>query len=223
MNKKTRKTVIYIAIAAIAVIGYFMIPKDNTPVVLQEIGPTERVYGNKDAKVTVIEYADFQCPACAAYHPIVEMLKKEFANDVRFVFRHFPLSMHLNAIPAAVAVEAAGEQGKYDEMADMLFKKQSEWSNAKDVNALFTTYAAELGLDTTKFTTDIANETFKDRIKESYASGLKAKVNSTPSFFIQGEYFKNPVASNAKDESEAVNMVLDAFRTKLQEEIGKTK
>lgn len=96
------------------------------PIALLE---TDQVKGKENASVTLIEYADFQCPACASYAPVVEQLEENYGDRVRFVFRHFPLiSIHKNAYAASVATEAAGAQGKFWEMHDLLFERQSEWS-----------------------------------------------------------------------------------------------
>ena len=93
---------------------------------------SDRVWGSETAKVTLIEYADFQCPACATYYPIVKELKEKYPEDLRVVFRHFPLiTIHKNAFPSAIAAEAAQEQGKFWEMHDILFEKQGEWSDLR--------------------------------------------------------------------------------------------
>ena len=114
------------------------------------------VRGNFDAPVTVIEYEDFQCPACGEYFPIVERMFNESSSTVRLVFRHFPLSQHPNAIPAAEASEAASIQGKFWQMYSLLYANQTDWSEKSHVDAetIFDGYATTLGLDLTKFRAD---------------------------------------------------------------------
>ncbi len=163
--------------------------------------------------VTFTEYADFQCPACGAFSPLIETLQSEYAGRVTFAFRHFPLPMHLNAVPAATAAEAAGAQGKFFEMGHMLFSKQEEWSASKTPNDLFIGYAKELGLDTEKFTADINNPALKEKIIASYKEGAQAKVNATPTFFINGKKIETPKGSNNQE-------VLDGFKKLIDQALA---
>src|SRR6185369_17631925 len=124
-------------------------PPSDTPA--PPITASEWSKGPKDAKVTLIEYGDFQCPACGTYYPMVKKINEEYGDKVLFVFRNFPLyTIHPNAGISAQAAEAAGLQGKYWEMYDLLFQKQDEWSSsnpAKAVEEHFNGYAQSLGLD----------------------------------------------------------------------------
>lgn len=142
--------------------------------------------------VTVIEYGDFQCPACAAYYPLVERLLRENSTQVRLVFRHFPLTQHPNAVPAAKASEAAGRQGKFWEMYRQLYDTQTEWETVSNAPQVFVTYAQKLGLDMTKYAADVADPLVEEKINTSVKSGLKAGINSTPTFYVNGKKIANP-------------------------------
>ena len=123
---------------------------------LTTIAADDYVKGNSNAPVTLIEYLDFECEACGAYFPVVKQLEQEFPNDLRVVRRYYPLPGHKNSLPAALAVEAAAKQGKYDEMHDLLFTEQEKWGNKPSPEpAIFEGYAQKLGLDIEKFKKEI--------------------------------------------------------------------
>lgn len=167
-----------------------------TATVTSAITAEDHTFGNKDAKVTVVEYGDFQCPACAAYESVMQQLKKEYGSEVLFVFRHFPLSqIHPNALISSQAAEAAGLQGKFWEMYDLLYQKQGEWSDVSTdtvVSKYFAGYAQSLGLDVQKFSTDITSATVKQRVQTDVTSANAADVNHTPTFFVNLAQIKNP-------------------------------
>ena len=148
--------------------------------------------GNASSTVILVEYSDFQCPACAAYFPMVEKLFKENANNMLFIYRHFPLTQHANAIPAAQAAEAAGKQGKFWEMYEMIFSTHDEWENSKDVKKIFSDYAVELGLNMTQYSEDFESKVTLDKIDSDLKSGMMAGVNSTPTFYLNGEKIQTP-------------------------------
>lgn len=155
----------------------------------------DHIKGASTAKVSVIEYGDFQCPACGAYEPVVQKLEAEYGSRVEFVFRNFPLPMHQNGMIAAQAAEAAGLQGKYWEMHDLLYAKQSEWSEAPNASVVvnfFDTYAQSLGVDVKKFNTDINSDTVKARIQRDASMASTAQVDHTPTFFINLTQIQNP-------------------------------
>jgi protein-disulfide isomerase len=160
-----------------------------------EITDQDKYLGNKDAKVTLIEYADFQCPACKAYEDIIKQLRDVYSPDqLRTVYRHFPLrSIHPNADISAQAAEAAGEEGKFWEMKSLLFEKQDEWANEKDPKGLFGAYAKSLGIDVGKFDEDLkSDDDSKERVEKDYQSGVALGINSTPTFILNGVIIKNP-------------------------------
>lgn len=138
------------------------------------------------AKVTLVEFGDYQCPACALAHPVVKQLTSEYQGRINFVFRHFPLPQHPNAMLASKVAEAAGSQGKYWQMHDLLYSSQKDWGEAADPTELFVKYAKDLGLDETAFKTAISSETYFEKINGDKNDGNAVGVNSTPSFYING-------------------------------------
>ena len=144
------------------------------------------VEGPKNAKVTIVEYGDFQCPACGAAHPTVKQVLAEYEGKVQFVFRNFPLPMHKNAQIAAQAAEAAGEQGKFYEMHDLLYTNQGEWENSSKPLDIYIKYAKELKLDEEKFKKAVESNKFKTKIENDVKDGYAVGVNATPTFFING-------------------------------------
>jgi len=150
--------------------------------------------GGADAAVTLVEYSDFQCPACGAYFPVMQGLHEAYGDTLKIVYRNYPLtSLHPNAQLAAQAAEAAGMQGQFFLMHDLLFGNQQMWSGTLDPTETFVGYATSIGLDVEQFKIDLkGNETF-NAVKEDIRSGDKAKVNSTPTFFLNGvQITKNP-------------------------------
>lgn len=152
--------------------------------------------GNAAAKVSVIEYGDFQCPACVAYNPFIAQLLADYGDRVVFVFRNFPLyQIHKNATISAQAAEAAGLQGKYWEMYDLLYDNQSDWASesaGKVVDGYFAKYAESLGLDLAKFRNDIDSAQVKEKITSDAAGANAAKVDHTPTFFVNLKQIPNP-------------------------------
>lgn len=149
--------------------------------------------GGEAAPVALVEYSDFQCPACAFYEPWIQQLAEEFGDDLTVVYRHFPLRQaHLNADWAARASEAAGLQGKFWEMHDLLFEKQEAWAERLDAKTVFIDYAADLALKAEQFKTDLNSKTVKDLVEADYQSGLDSGVKGTPSFFLNGEQIDSP-------------------------------
>ena len=146
---------------------------------------TKKSIGDPNAPVKIVEFADMQCPACRSAQPILKSVLEKHKDQIYFVFRHYPLSTHKNARPAAKAVEAAALQGKIWEMVDLIYTKQPEWSEKSDAKDLFTGYAQELGLDVEKFKADL--DASYDMIDSDFADGNKVGVSSTPTFFINGQ------------------------------------
>lgn len=145
--------------------------------------------GKSGAKVTVVEFGDFQCPACFAAEPAVEQVIAAYKNnpDFNFVFRNFPLPQHQYALISAEAVEAAGEQGKYWQMHDKIYQTQNDWASSANPLDLFAGYAQQLGLDVNKFKQEVQQNKFDDLIRTDQRDGINLNVNSTPTFFINGK------------------------------------
>lgn len=149
--------------------------------------------GNPNAKVTLIEYSDFQCPACASYFPLIKKVSEDMSEEVLIIYRHYPLSsIHPQADLAAQATEAAGIQGKFWEMHDKLFENQSDWSGRFDAEAIFVSYAQDLGLDVEQFKNDLDSKTVKDAIKDDKRRGNQDFVEGTPTLFLNGQKINNP-------------------------------
>lgn len=200
-QQKTVKKVVVTALIGIAVIffGYFLwqsivsIPKDEQNKAIDKVLQTDWYKGNKDAPVVIIEYSDFQCPACKAYQPVMEEVLAAYPDTVVLAYRHFPLKqVHLQAEKAAYAAEAAGKQGKFWEMHDLLFQNQETWAENRATKQIFSDYATNLNLNMDQFKRDVRSKEVKALVKADYMSGLQNAINSTPTFYINGERVVNP-------------------------------
>lgn len=155
------------------------------------LNDTDWYKGDKDAKVVLVEYSDFQCPACAFYYNVVSGLEREFGSKIKFVYRHFPLKQHKNANLAARASEAAGKQGKFWEMYNILFENQKIWPDQSNVKEIFKEYVGSLNLDKNRFVTDLDSKEVIDKVDNDIRSGEELRVNSTPTFFLNGKKLDN--------------------------------
>jgi len=150
------------------------------------VGERDHAQGSEDAPVTLLEYGDYECSYCGQAYPIVKEVQDELGDDLRFVFRNFPLEeMHPHARRAAEAAEAAGTQGEFWAMHDYLYEHQ----DALDDDHL-TEYAAEVGLDVDRFEQALEEESHEERIQEDFLSGARSGVSGTPTFFIDGERYE---------------------------------
>jgi protein-disulfide isomerase len=148
--------------------------------------------GNLAGKVVLIEYLDFECEACKAYYPILKQLEKDFPNDLMIVNRYFPLGGHKNSMTAALSAEAAGQQGKYYSMHDMLFETQDDWGNKGIPDPkIFVALAEKVGLDMQKYAVDIEAEEVKNRVNRDFKESGILKNTGTPSLFLQGKRLEN--------------------------------
>ncbi len=189
-------TILLVAGAAILLSGNNK-PADKTlaqsPASVNPVDVSDWVKGNTESKVTLVEYSDLQCPACGVYHPVVKKLNEEFKDRIKFAYRHFPLrQIHPNSDLAAQAAEAAGKQNKFWEMVDKLFENQEKWSPEKNPRDIFIEYATSLELDLEKYKNDFDSKEVKDEIEKDYQSGVRAGVNATPTFFLNGNKLENP-------------------------------
>ncbi len=158
-----------------------------------EVSSRDHTKGPEDAIVTLIEYGDFQCPGCATYMPIVNQLSEEFKDDLRVVYRHFPLrSIHRHAQISAQASEAAADQGKFWEFSTLLYEKQNGWKDVRDPRSLYKGYAESLSLNVEQFDVYMNSDEAKARVDADYESGFAAGINQTPTFFINGEKIDSP-------------------------------
>ncbi|MBV9926665.1 MAG: thioredoxin domain-containing protein [Acidobacteria bacterium] len=142
--------------------------------------------GPSTARVTVEEFSDFQCPACGVLEPGLRRVIKDYQDRVQFVFRNFPLQMHKYAFLAARAAEAAGQQGKFWEMHDIIYDNQKEWSESMEPRVQFDSYATRLGLDVQRFKADMERQDLADRIKSDLLRGNSLGVKGTPTVYLNG-------------------------------------
>ena len=160
--------------------------------------------GGTDATVTLVEYSDFQCPACGAFQPILNEVLAQYGDKIKFEYKHYPLvQIHPFAEPAARAAEAAGQQGKFFEYADMLFAKQSEWTKGSNPTAFFTKYATELGLDLDLFAKHQKSSVLADNVKANMMEARGLGLTGTPSFYLNGVKMENASFDAFKAQIEA--------------------
>jgi protein-disulfide isomerase len=143
------------------------------------------------AKVTLVEFGDYECPACGEYNSLVKELLTDFTGQINYVFRNFPLSQHTNAQISSQAAEAAGLQGKFWQMHDKLYETQKDWSTSSDAKSIFIAYAQGLSLNIDKFKTDIDSQAVKDKIQSDANDGNLVKLTETPTFYLDGVKITN--------------------------------
>jgi len=216
---KAKELTIWTIILAVLIGGIWLLisfvnssPSPSTSVEIKNLPAVSKddfVRGNSNAKVTLVEYADFQCSACGSIYPIVKKLEGDFKNDLRVVFRFFPLTdSHQNSMIAAQAAYAASLQGKFWEIHDMIFENQDKWSNNTLAKDIFVGYAKTLGLNLSKFESDMGNESTIKFITGEQEKGLTLGINSTPTFFVNGKYIQSPTG-------------YEEFKKIIQDEINK--
>ena len=158
--------------------------------VAETVGTVEgtNTQGNPESEIVIVEFSDFQCPACGAAFPEVKEFVEQYADQVQFVYRHFPLPQHGNARPAAYAAESAGRQGRFWEVHDWLFENQNTWSDATvDAEYFYDQLSEELELDRDRFVSDYQSNEVRDKVALDAADARGLGVNSTPTFFINGQ------------------------------------
>lgn len=220
----TKEAKILIVIAILVVIGGVLLaiyanPKPaepGAPVDQQSlIRETSRMTKKATAKVNIVEFGDYQCPGCAAANPIVKQVVEKYKDNenVNFVFRNFPLeSIHPNARISAEAAEAAGTQGKFWEMHDILYEKQAEWGVQPDPSTMFADYASTLGINVDQFKTSVSQRMAKEVIQADINDANKLGITGTPTFYINAVLF----APNAGRIP-----TFEDFTKKIDEELAK--
>ena len=154
---------------------------------------SSKIRGNPAAPVTIVEFSDFQCPYCSRLQPTLKEVLKAYPDDVRLVYKDFPLSFHKQAKNAARAAHAAGEQGKYWEMHDLIFEKYN-----KLTEEMFTEFAEKLELDITKFKADFKSARYDKQIEQDINLGRRVGVSGTPTLFMNGKRMRNRNLSDFK-------------------------
>ena len=172
--------------------------------------PTNHTKGSSQKGVTLVGYGDFQCPACGAIHPIVKEVVSKYANDITFQFVNYPLTaIHQNAMAAHRAAEAADKQGKYWEMYDLLYGNQTAWSASTSASGIFEGYAAQLGLDATKYKEDAASSAVNDVINADTAKARKMDITATPTFFVNDKQL-DPTPQSVEEFSKYIDEAIKA-------------
>ncbi len=185
---------IVVVVAGMAWIGNAQDHANDPQTLSIPVNDSDWYVGGKDAAVTLVEYSDFQCPACGAYFPVMKGLQEAYGDKLKIVYRNYPLvTLHANAQIAAQAAEAAGIQGKFFEMHDALFQNQQSWSTETDPTNTFLNYATVIGLDVEKFRTDLTSNAVINEIKNDINGGNASRLSGTPTFFLNGvQITKNP-------------------------------
>lgn len=142
--------------------------------------------GSESAKVKLVEFSDFQCPACLAAEPFVKRIRENYPADVQFIYRHFPLTQHKHSKQAAIFAQAAQNQGKFWQLHDKLFETQDQWSPLPNATPYFMGLAQSLGLDETKLKQDMESSEVAKKIEDDINDGFGVGVNSTPTFLLNG-------------------------------------
>ncbi len=186
---------------AIVVVGFMVWLGSRTPDTPQgqrdmsAVESMDHSWGPENAAVTIVEYSDLQCPACANYHPAFKQLRVTHADKIRFVYRHHPLyEIHPLADLASRATEAAHKQGKFWEMQDRIFTTQASWTalSVEQATDRFAAFAKELGMDEGRFRKDIVADDVAARVTRDMAMSNRAGVSGTPTFFINGSVASLP-------------------------------
>lgn len=204
----TRTRWIIFAIACTLLLGILVANSKKNDVNVSNLDPAkvinegdsaDHVFGNKDAKVILVEYGDFQCPGCGAAFTQLKSIKETYKDQMAFVFRNFPLtSIHPNALAAATAAGAADKQGKFWEMHDLLYQNQKAWENlsVSQRGDAFIGYAKQLSLNTDTFKQDMSSQSVSNKISSDRALGARVKVDSTPTLFLNGQKLSNDVITS---------------------------
>lgn len=151
------------------------------------VNSNDHIQGNANAPVELVEYGDYECPHCGRAYSIISRVQKEMGDQLKFVFRNFPLTeSHPNAMNAAIAAEAAALQGKFWQMHDTIYENQQHLQDADLLS-----YAKRIGLKMEQFEADFEKEDVQQKVEADFESGVRSGVNGTPSFFINGEKYSD--------------------------------
>lgn len=193
MKKENQKLLQWLALGVVLIGSFLFVMFANqggTASDTTAIEDGEWARGNLDSQIVLVEYSDFQCPACKSRESILNPLVEEFGDHVKFVYRNFPLrSIHQNAQLSAQAGEAAGIQGKFWEMHDQLFATQEQWEKLSngDAKKFFINLAQQIDLDTETFESDMNSSTVRNEVNDDYDLAVSLGLSGTPTFFLNGE------------------------------------
>lgn len=185
--------VIIMGVLVLGFIGFIVMTREEASVVQGE--QSSHITGEGTSGVVLREFADFQCPACGQYFPIIDAVKEAYGDEVSFQFSHFALlGSFPNSMAAHLAAEAAGNQGKFFEMHNLIFERQQNWSTSNSAQDIFESYAQEIGLDMEQYRNDYADPATRAVINADIAVGRELGVTGTPTFFINNEKIENPTS-----------------------------
>jgi protein-disulfide isomerase len=208
----SKRFVIVLVIIFLGFLGIFFTTghkKAAAPSANSSAQTTKHLLGSGKKGVTLIEYGDYQCPACGAYYPLVKSLADKYKDDIYLQFSNFPLqTIHQNAFAGARAAEAADKQGKFWEMHNLLYEQQTTWSAGNNPQVYFDQYAQQLGLNITQFDQDFASSAVNDLINADIKAGQAIGADSTPTFVLDGKKIDNNPQSQ------------DAFNKLIEKEIA---
>lgn len=205
----------WVILAGIIIIfgGVVYFTNHNKPVPTASGTPTNHVEGSSPTDAKLIEYGDYECPVCNAFYPTVKAVAAKYSTQVIFQFRNLPLtSIHPNAFAGARAAEAAGLQGKYWQMHDLLYENQSAWAQSSNPQPYFDSYAQSIGLNVSKFDTDFASDTVNNAINADLNAFAKTGAQmATPTFFMNGQLLSNVdlIDHNGNPSVDAFSKVID--------------
>lgn len=211
-----RKFLIILAVAVVSLVGIFIYSSNKSSnndsgTATTNASTSNHSKGGNAKNVELLAYGDFQCPACAQFYPIEKQVVDKYINDIKFTFRHYPLdSIHPNARAAHRAAEAAGLQGKFFEMHDLLYERNQEWVNLSSPQATFEQYAINLGLNIDKFKTDYASESVNATINADKKEGNSKQITGTPTYFINGKKIENGDISSVEAFSKQIEEAIKA-------------
>lgn len=186
----------FLLFSVLALVGFVVVSATNDSAEQDELATTAQVVREnshrlstaEDERAVLVEFLDFECEACAAAYPFVEELRVEYGDQVSFVGRYFPLPGHPNSMTAAVAVEAAAQQGEFEAMYHQMFETQTEWSHNEESQAdIFRGYAQDLGLDMEAYDQAVVDSATEARVLLDKNDGTGLGVTGTPTFFLDGE------------------------------------
>lgn len=192
-----KKFLIVLSVVLVALFGlfFFTSSKDDSTKSnesSQEATVSNNSKGGNSKNVELLVYGDFECSVCEQFFPIEKAVTEKYKDEIKFTFRHFPIdTSHPNARAASRAAEAAGRQGKFFEMHDLLYGNHSSWTTTTNAKPLFVEYAKSLGLDMTKFESDYNSQNVNSTINADKSEGTKKGVQGTPTYFINGDKLEN--------------------------------
>ncbi len=197
----SQKNIIYTVIAVVSIVAFMGLvyiasdkpmADEKVHAEAQKLEKDDNIKWSQNKKILLVEYSDYQCPACASFHEVIKALEVEtdspILKNVTFVYRHFPLErIHKNARAAALAAEAAANQKSFFPMSALLFENQKQWSESGEPAKYFVEYAKQLKLDTKQFAEDMKSSAVADRVNNDVLSANAIGVDSTPSFYLNGK------------------------------------